>query len=312
MRQTWQAGGLRDADPVSTWADGLASAFVRLDFEGRRGEPFAGAIDQADVGSLKISRVRAAPHGVRRRAEHVRSSATDLVFVNLQVSGVGATVQHNREWRTAPFDLAIADTLVPFGIAHQAPFELICAAIPRASVPSALIDRGGLRLSRSVQGREFAKLMLGYVTLALSPETGAAAANLAARHFLDLLTLATSEVDGSPNTGRSELAACHIRDYIARTFRDPNLNAARAARTFGVSERHVQKLLAGGGETFSELLASARLEASAQTLVSANVDLRPVSEIAYACGFSDLSHFHRAFKARFRETPAAYRQMRRV
>ncbi|MDU6836200.1 MAG: hypothetical protein E6417_39960, partial [Bradyrhizobium sp.] len=92
MRRSWRAGA-QDADPAGAWAEGLANAFVRLDFEGPRGAPFAGVIDQADLGDLKLSRVRASAHGVWRRAEHARSARADLVFVNLQVAGVGVTAQ---------------------------------------------------------------------------------------------------------------------------------------------------------------------------------------------------------------------------
>ena len=218
MRRSWRAGA-QDADPAGAWAEGLANAFVRLDFEGPRGAPFAGVIDQADLGDLKLSRVRASAHGVWRRAEHARSARADLVFVNLQVAGVGVTAQGGRERRTAPFDLAVADTLAPFAIAHREPFELICAGLPRALAP-------------------------------------------------------------------------------------PELMAARA---FGVSERHIQKLLAGGGASFGETLAGLRLEAAAQALAAGGGS---VAQIAYECGFSDLSTFHRAFKARFGETPAAYRAAR--
>ena len=85
------------------------------------------------------------------------------------------------------------------------------------------------------------------------------------------------------------------------------MSAARAARVFGVTERHVQKLLAGAGFTFGETLAALRLQAAAQALAAGGGS---VADIAYDCGFSDLSTFHRAFKARFSETPAAYRAAR--
>ncbi|MFN5456529.1 hypothetical protein, partial [Bradyrhizobium sp.] len=195
MRRSWRAGA-QDANPAGAWAEGLANAFVRLDFEGPRGAPFAGVIDQADLGDLKLSRVRASAHGVWRRAEHARSARADLVFVNLQVAGVGVTAQGGRERRTAPFDLAVADTLAPFAIAHREPFELICAGLPRALAPAELMARGGVALSR----------------------TPAAAA---ARCFLDLLASAADSLDEAPVRG---LTAAHVRDYIGQNFRDATLS----------------------------------------------------------------------------------------
>jgi AraC-like DNA-binding protein len=303
MRQSWRAGA-HDVDPAGTWADGLAHAFVRLDFDAPRGMPFAGVIDQADLGDLKLSRVRASAHGVRRRAEHARSAGADLIFVNLQVAGIGVTSQGGRERRTAPFDLAVADTLAPFAIAHREPFELICAALPRALAPPELMVRGGAALSRTPEAREIAKLLLGCACVALNPASAPAAADAAARCFLDLLTSATGRLEETPVRG---LTGALVRDYIGQNFRDTMLSAARAARAFGVSERHIQKLLASGGASFSETLAGLRLEAAAQALAAGG---GPVGQVAYDCGFSDLSTFHRAFKARFGETPAAYRAAR--
>ncbi|MFN5573505.1 MAG: helix-turn-helix domain-containing protein [Bradyrhizobium sp.] len=303
MRRSWRAGA-QDANPAGAWAEGLANAFVRLDFEGPRGAPFAGVIDQADLGDLKLSRVRASAHGVWRRAEHARSARADLVFVNLQVAGVGVTAQGGRERRTAPFDLAVADTLAPFAIAHREPFELICAGLPRALAPAELMARGGVALSRTPAAREIARLLLGCAGLALNPVSTPTAAAAAARCFLDLLASAADSLDEAPVRG---LTAAHVRDYIGQNFREATLRAARAARAFGVSERHIQKLLAGGGASFGETLAGLRLEAAAQALAAGGGS---VAQIAYECGFSDLSTFHRAFKARFGETPAAYRAAR--
>lgn len=303
MLQSWRVGA-QDADPGDAWAEGLANAFVRLDFEGPRGAPFAGFIDQAELGGIKLSRVRACAHGVQRRAEHARSAGADLVFVNLQVAGVGVTAQGGRERRTAPFDLAVADTLAPYAIAHRESFELICAGLPRSLVPPELMARGGVALSRTTASREIAKLLLGCACLALNPASTPTAAAAAARCFLDLLTSAAGKLDEAPERG---LTDAHVRDYIGLYFRHASLSAARAARSFGVSERHVQKLLASGGASFGETLAGLRLEAAAQALAAGG---GPVAQVAYDCGFSDLSTFHRAFKARFGETPAAYRATR--
>jgi AraC-like DNA-binding protein len=38
---------------------------------------------------------------------------------------------------------------------------------------------------------------------------------------------------------------------------------------------------------------------------------RAISDIAFACGFNELSHFSRAFKARFGQSPRHYRASRR-
>jgi AraC-like DNA-binding protein len=80
-----------------------------------------------------------------------------------------------------------------------------------------------------------------------------------------------------------------------------------AAET-GISLRYVQKLFAERGSTCSELVYSIRLDHAAHLLLRrASLDTgQPLSEIAYACGFRDYTHFARKFRHRFGYAPGAY------
>jgi AraC-like DNA-binding protein len=73
----------------------------------------------------------------------------------------------------------------------------------------------------------------------------------------------------------------------------------------GLSVRSVQHVLSRHGSTFSEELMAMRLEAAFGMLRSGATD--PITDIAFKCGFSDLSTFHRAFRARYGQTPNAMR-----
>ena len=56
-------------------------------------------------------------------------------------------------------------------------------------------------------------------------------------------------------------------------------------------------------------LIERRLECAAQLLTSTGIS---VTEIVFECGFEQASHFSRAFKARFGQTPSEYREARAV
>lgn len=60
------------------------------------------------------------------------------------------------------------------------------------------------------------------------------------------------------------------------------------------------------GFSVIEYLLKVRCDAGAKLLASSNTD---ITEIAFASGFSNLSHFYRHFKRRFGITPGAFRQM---
>jgi AraC-like DNA-binding protein len=61
------------------------------------------------------------------------------------------------------------------------------------------------------------------------------------------------------------------------------------------------------GVSYGQFALRARLAAAAQYLVCTNL---PVEAVARHTGFVDAGHLHRAFRERYRQTPAQYRQAR--
>ncbi len=68
---------------------------------------------------------------------------------------------------------------------------------------------------------------------------------------------------------------------------------AAIARRLGTSPRSLQRLLAGEGTSFKDLLAEARLALAKSYLEEGRL---PVTEIAFVLGFADTSAFSRAFR----------------
>jgi len=96
-----------------------------------------------------------------------------------------------------------------------------------------------------------------------------------------------------------------IRKQISRSYRVPDLKPGTVGERLGLSARSVQHVLSQNGTTFSDELMAMRLEAAFGMLRSGATD--PIADIAFKCGFSDLSTFHRAFRARYGKTPNAAR-----
>ena len=99
-----------------------------------------------------------------------------------------------------------------------------------------------------------------------------------------------------------------IRGIIEDSFADPNFGPNEVAAETGISLRYLQKLFTERGSTCSEFIYSLRLDHAAR-LVNRRASLRtyqPLSEIAYACGFHDYTHFARKFRHRFGHPPGAH------
>ena len=63
-------------------------------------------------------------------------------------------------------------------------------------------------------------------------------------------------------------------------------------------------LLAGSGESFSELVRRKRVDRARRMLERPSATPHRVIDVAYAVGFNDLSSFNRAFRRQFGCTPS--------
>lgn len=110
------------------------------------------------------------------------------------------------------------------------------------------------------------------------------------------------------NAHSRQIARYHaIQSRMRQHFDTPGLTALAVGRALGLSERTVQQVLTQQGTSFSRLLNDTRAEKAFEMLSDPAHTTIPVTAIAFACGFNDLSTFYRAFKARFDEAPGAFR-----
>lgn len=92
----------------------------------------------------------------------------------------------------------------------------------------------------------------------------------------------------------------YIQDNIDRPLRVKEL-----ADQLNLSESQFRrKFAAQFGKTPQEFILSLKLQAAIRLLSTSD---RSISQVCYACGFSDQSYFTRQFKRSFGETPRAYR-----
>jgi AraC-like DNA-binding protein len=98
-----------------------------------------------------------------------------------------------------------------------------------------------------------------------------------------------------------------IKAYLRAHLRDPGLTLDTLAQALRLSVAHIHRLFAHEGCTVCEWLWGQRLEHCAAELASAAHGHRSVGEIALSWGFSDPSHFSRAFRKRYSMSPRDWR-----
>lgn len=109
---------------------------------------------------------------------------------------------------------------------------------------------------------------------------------------------------------RSDVRAVRRAAILAEIetyLHDPKLAPQAIAARLGITSRYLRKLLEETGKSFSEHLLEKRLERAASLLRDPQRRGARIADVAYACGFSDLSYFNRVFRRRFGLTPSAIR-----
>lgn len=147
--------------------------------------------------------------------------------------------------------------------------------------------------------------------LEVEPLAGEAAQAMAARHLQDLMSL----VIGAPRdfqahaeaTSLGEVRLRGVRADIAAHLGRINLSLAWVAARQGVSPRHLQRLLAGEGLSFSGLLRRARVERARALLEDPHNAHRTILSIALDTGFAEASALNRAFRQEYGLRPSDVR-----
>ena len=91
---------------------------------------------------------------------------------------------------------------------------------------------------------------------------------------------------------------------LRQHFSEPDFSAQKLAAAAGLSERYVNELLYEAGASFTVRLNELRLGKAARLL---SMTAKRITDIAFECGFNDLSYFNRSFRRRFGLTPTAAR-----
>ena len=130
-----------------------------------------------------------------------------------------------------------------------------------------------------------------------------------AQHLMDLASLglgARGELALAAQRGGLRAVRLNsVLAILARRFAEPDFSAHKLAAAAGLSERYVNELLYEAGASFTSRLNELRLHKAAELL--AHRGERRIIDIAFECGFNDLSYFNRCFRRRFGLTPSAAR-----
>jgi AraC-like DNA-binding protein len=290
------------------WRQTVRETLVEHECRQRSNRPFVGGITSVKVKELVFSTLHSRDQIVRRTNRNIRHDSKELLLFVLQLGGNCDLEQDGRDTRLGPGEMACFDTTRPYMMNFSDDFEHLVIQVPNLTISSRIGPTSRFVARKISTTSPMGKLAFPFLKHASNSfsELDSSAAHGVATIAISLLATAFGELmvgDDKPIRWGKDALLCRAKAYIESHLQDPDLDTARISRSMGISCRYLQELFQADNLTPTEFLWSRRLERSRRYLTDPQMNGNSISQIALACGFSDLTHFSRRFKARYLATP---------
>ena len=273
-------------------------------------ETFGGRARAGSICGFKTLDLSFNSHRVERTSRDVRLDGMEHYSALIQFSGQSTMAQNDRVAELAAGDIALVDATRPVNyFCENTPGRWLCLQLPRRSLISYLgfEPEGGLcRHRETLAARLYFRLIQDAVNECdSSPASAEPYMQLAIYDLLGALFAAPDLSTISSHTDKLFKRVCGI---IKDRFAEPDFGPCEVAAEAGISLRYLQKLFTARSSTCTQLIHSVRLDHAARQLHRRGLlnTSQPISEIAYASGFSNYTHFARQFRRRFGHPPVAH------
>jgi AraC-like DNA-binding protein len=285
-------------------------AIIKHDIEPFPGSPFRWHASLRAMPGLGLAAMACSKLSARRTSAQVDG---DYVVLNITLAGGRVLRQIGREAVVTAGAAVLSSGADPGVCEVHADSRCFSIRVPREVLAPMVADLDSALVRTIPAGSAPLSLLARYIDLLQSTDALAdpQTRNLVVRHVHDLvaLTLGAAREAAATAHGRG-LRAARLRAVkadIAANLGSGRLSLAAVARRQGISPSYVRKLFESEGTSFTDFVLSERLAQAHRALRDPRCAGRPVSDVAFAAGFGDLSYFNRAFRRRFGDTPSGIR-----
>lgn len=299
-----------EEDRFPVWRQLVTERLLQSEVRRLTSDPFQALVYLRRLPALRFGWGLVGASQYDRTRQIVAADNNDFVLL-MNLEGSFSVTQFGNSVNLAPGDAFLASCSEVSSFQRPTVGKLLCIRLAFDTIASAVRnvhDASGRLIPRNTEGL---RLLAGYVRLLdeTDPLTSAKAQALVTNHVRDLLalTLGALSQDGNEPEGLRVARLSAIKTYIGKNASRHNLTAEEVAGRFKISERNLQRLFQNEGTTFSGFLLADRLAKAYEMLSDSRQGRRKIGDIAFTCGFGDLSHFNRNFRRRYGNSPAEVR-----
>jgi AraC-like DNA-binding protein len=305
-------GDLRPDEREAYWRHVMSDTFAPVAIGEMTEGDVAGSIRGHWVGRLLVTDVQSTGQDIRRTPRLISEADNAYFQVAVVASGIGRIGQDDRQAVLHPGDCVLYETTRPFQWLFDSDWDVWVFSLPAESVRLSESERR-LISARSLDGTTGLTGVVSRFLLDLARHSEDLPAEQSERvlaHASDLVVaLLSDRLDDSTQVRGAVQRSLmlRIKDYIHQRLSDPALGPAEIAAAVNISTRYLHRLFEAERQTVALYIKGLRLDRARRDLLDPRLAGRPITTIAYSCGFGDLSGFNRAFKAAYALSPAELR-----
>jgi AraC-like DNA-binding protein len=301
------------------WHEFIEQNYGSFDISFTADRPFFARMDVTRFGPVLVHGFQASPVRIARRPQDIARDGSDDFMLGLSCGRQRVLHrQLGREVELAPESLLLLCNGEPGevksdGGAHHL-VRCLSIYVPRRHLLERVNHAEDL-IARSIDADpvilRYLRRYLRHLVAADEDIGHPVIADHVATTLLDLIALALStghDLGALPRKrGLRAARLLEILSAIKLGHADPAFSLPRVSAKLGLSPRYIQDLLYETGSSFTERVLETRLQTARAMLSDPRHDRLKVSEIAYACGFNEVSYFNRCFRGRFGASPTQFR-----
>jgi AraC-like DNA-binding protein len=292
-------------DSFERWHEVTCRNYSRTEYRRPLSGPFKGRISEKQFGAINFSDVASSIPECRmeviRGSGDIRRDPRDHFMLFLVCRGEVHVEQNGREARVPAGDLVVYDQAQPFTLGFGGDTREIVLTIPRPLMLSRLPEGQRLTARRISGASKLGRLSASIVRQLLEldvPLDEEAASRLGAS-ALDVLatTLGVELTDEREGNARCHPRLEQVKRYVLANLHDADMTIETIAAAQSMAPRTLHRLFSAEDTTPIRWLWQQRLAASYKALAEGHI--KHVTDAALSFGFTDISHFSRAFKNAF-------------
>lgn len=296
---------------IDRWREAVSQSFAALEITPAAGCKFAGEITETILDDVHLYQMATTAHTVTRNEDLIRATDEPFCKLSLQIEGGSTLVQDGRSCTLEPGDLALYVTQRPYTLSyprHQRsmvvifPQRLLQMSADQVEVITAV------PISRNSGLGRVAVPLFEQLAQNMEVLSGPHAMSLVKSSLDILMTVLSAETRESEATdGKTRVfhqAVAHIDSHLG----DEKLSPQTVADALYISLRQLHTRFSERNLTVSAFIRERRLQAIKNDLGNPLLAHESVHTISARYGLYDAPYVSKAFKAKYGESPARYRE----